>query len=176
MSTNLDSILMGLFNIYFLFWANFQHSCPTPLSKGGFIYHCPLELPQCEALYWSFLWIGRARGTLWQLHTIPTSTTTMYTLAQLHTTNTRESKAQVGSPGDNCRGVHYCSAYYNCSPLLYLQQISISICFVPRGGWGELGGWAIGPRFAAGVKNSLKIAPMRVAGTANRQVPHFCWF
>ena len=36
----------------------------------------------------------------------------------------------------------------------------------------------LGPRFAAGVKNSLKIATttMGVADMANRQVPHFVGF
>ena len=46
-------------------------------------------------------------------------------------------------------------AYYNYSSLFYIQEISISICFVPRGG-GRVGVGQIGPRFAVRVKNSPK--------------------
>ena len=46
-------------------------------------------------------------------------------------------------------------AYYNYSSLFYIQEISISICFVPRGG-GRVGAGQIGPRFAVRVKNSPK--------------------
>ena len=58
MSTNLDSILMGLFNIYFLFWANFQHSCPTPLSKGALSITVPWNSPSVKLSIGAFYGLG----------------------------------------------------------------------------------------------------------------------
>ena len=84
-------------------------------------------------------------------HTMLTPKTTVHTFAQLHTTHPRSPKPKLG----HWKTIVHCPAYYNYSPPLYLQEISISICFVRRGskeGWGV---GQIGPRFAAG----LKIAP-----------------
>ena len=62
-------------------------------------------------------------------HTMLTPKTTVHTFAQLHTTHPRSPKPKLG----HWKTVVHCPAYYNYSPLLYLQEISISICFVPQG-------------------------------------------
>ena len=51
----------------------------------------------------------------------------------------RESKAQVGSLGDNCRGVHYCPPYYNCSPPLPTADLYLNL-FCAAGGLRRGGG------------------------------------
>ena len=82
----------------------------------------------------------------------PPSTTTMYTLAQLHTTSTRESKSQVGSPpGDNL----LVSPRIIIAPLSTYSR-SLSQFVLCRGGAeGGLGGgwWQIsGPDSQPGLK------------------------
>ena len=57
---NTDGSFQYLLSILGQFPAFLSHTT----VQGGFIYHCPLELPLCEALYWSFLWIGRAWHSL----------------------------------------------------------------------------------------------------------------
>ena len=104
----LDSILMAPFNVYFLFWANVQHSWPTPLLTGLYLSLSPWSSP-CVKLS-----IGAFYGVLSQIERAWHCVTVTYHPHLCHDHHVhigtvtyhrpQESKAQVGSPGDNCRG------------------------------------------------------------------------
>ena len=63
-------------------------------------------------------------------HTMLTPKTTVHTFAQLHTTHPRSPKPKLG----HWKTILYTVPRIIITPLLlYLQEISISICFVRRG-------------------------------------------
>ena len=139
-------------------------SIPAPHQRALSLT-VPSSSPCVKLSIGAFYGLG-ARGAPWQLHTI---------LASFHDhhvhigTVTYHQLQGVQIPSWVTERQSTCVPRIIIAPL-YLQQISISICFVPRGGWGRVGGGLVadlGPRFAAGVKNSLKTAPtttMRAEG------------
>ena len=74
------------------------------------------------------------------------------TLAQLHTNHTGRQRPSWVTKRQLSWGA-VLSLRIIITSLFYIQEISISICFVPQGA-GRVGVGQIGPRFAARVKNS----------------------
>ena len=75
------------------------------------------------------------------------------TLAQLHTNHTGRQRPSWVTKRQLSWGAVL--SLRIITPLFYIQEISISICFVPQGA-GRVGVGQIGPRFAVRVKNSPK--------------------
>ena len=98
-------------------------------------------------------------------HTLLTPKTTVHTFAQLHTTHPRSPKPKLG----HWKTVVHCPAYYNYSSPPPTGDLYLNL-FCAAGVQGGVGGargskegWGvgqIGPRFAAGVKNSPAIHSM----------------
>ena len=154
----------------FLFWGNFQHSfsksphqCPQ-----GFIYHCPWVPSVWSSLFeLSMEFSFKLRARVAEDSYIPCSVAhhfsflvrwppcTHWHIGTVTYQSHWEAKTKLGHQETIVLGCCTVPAYYNYSSLFYIQEISISICFVPRGG-GRVGAGQIGPRFAVRVKNSPK--------------------
>ena len=122
--------------------------------------------PLCGALYLSFLWSSlpnceRAwqRTVTYHAHhcsfVVRWPPCTHWHIGTVTYQSHWEAKTKLGHQETIVLGCCTVPAYYNYSSLFYIQEISISICFVPRGG-GRVGAGQIGPRFAVRVKNSPK--------------------
>ena len=122
--------------------------------------------PLCEALYLSFLWSSLPNCERAWLRTVTYRAQLLTTARSLFVDHHArigtvtyqshwEAKTKLGHQETIVLGCCTVPAYYNYSSLFYIQEISISICFVPQGA-GRAGVGQIGPRFAARVKNSPK--------------------
>ena len=124
--------------------------------------------PLCGALYLSFLWSSlpncerawprtvtyRAQLlTTARLFVVRWPPCTHWHIGTVTYQSHWEAKTKLGHQETIVLGCCTVPAYYNYSSLFYIQEISISICFVPQGA-GRVGVGQIGPRFAARDKNS----------------------
>ena len=121
--------------------------------------------PLCEALYLSFLWSSlpnceRAwlRTVTYHAHhfsfVVRWPPCTHWHIGTVTYQSHWEAKTKLGHQETIVLGCCTVPAYYNYSSLFYIQEISISICFVPRGA----AGWGLG-RLAPDSQSGLKIAP-----------------
>ena len=146
-----------------------------------------LELSLCEALYLSFLWSSLPncegawqRTVTYRAHhcsfVVRWPPCTHWHIGTVTYQSHWEAKTKLGHQETIVLGCCTVPAYYNYSSLFYIQEISISICFVPQGA-GRVGVGQIGPRFAARVKNSPKNSQLLglLTLTIDRFVT-FSWF
>ena len=135
----------------------------TPVSTRLYL-SLSLELPLCGALYLSFLWSSLPNCERAWLRTVTYHAhhcwlivrwppCTHWHIGTVTYQSHWEAKTKLGHQETIVLGCCTVPAYYNYSSLFYIQEISISICFVPQGA-GRVGVGQIGPRFAARDKNS----------------------
>ena len=155
---------------YYLLWKTF-YSGQFPAFLLHTSVHKALSItvpgfPLCEALYLSFLWSSLPNCERAWLRTVTYHAhhcwlivrwppCTHWHIGTVTYQSHWEAKTKLGHQETIVLGCCTVPAYYNYSSLFYIQEISISICFVPQGA-GRVGVGQIGPRFAARVKNSPK--------------------